>query len=182
MTESKTNAFIGLIGAVVFGVLAIIVPFLKMTGFGFITETGTVPVINVDYTADIFWDGGTTKLTGVPAVDVAFSDFVDSSIQIIWDIAGLWMFVFIGLGLIGFLLVAIPPVQKLAGMEPMNLGFFGLIAGLVATVVHYLLIVLGALLDEAFEGGIENLNLIMLVLMIVGWVALIVGYIYGSKD
>jgi hypothetical protein len=180
MAESKTDAIIGLIGALAFGICAIVVPFLKMTGFGFITDSESA--LGITITMDIFWDGAGIKMTGVPVQTSSFSDFVSPNMQIIWDIAALWMFVFIGIGLLGFLLVLIPPVQKLAGMEPAGLGTIGLLLGLVATVVHYLLIVLGALLDEAFTGGVENLNIIVLVLMVVGWAGLFVGKIFGSRD
>ncbi|MHA2174729.1 MAG: hypothetical protein ACXAB2_10115 [Candidatus Hodarchaeales archaeon] len=174
MADDSTDGLIGLIGSVVFAVCAIVVPFLKMTGLGFITAKETI--LTVTITQDIFWDGAQIDMTGIPAVSIDFADFIDSSVQIIWDIAGLWMYVFLVLGLIGFLLVALPSAQKLVGMEPMNVGFLGFLAGLVATLVHYLLIVGGAFLDEAFTGGIEDVNLIVLGLMIVAWIALFIGY------
>ncbi len=180
MAESKNDAIIGLIGALAFAVCALVVPILKMTGFGFITDSESA--MGITLTMDLFWDGAGLKMTGVPGTSMDFADFASPNMQIIWDIAALWMFVFIAVGFIGFLLVALPPVQKLAGMEPLGFGTIGLLLGLVATVVHYLLIVLGALLDDNFTGGIENLNIITLVLMVVGWAGLFIGNMFGSRD
>ena len=183
MTESKNNAIIGLVGAVVFAVCAIIVPFLKLTGLGFITQT------EAGVTADMFWDKMVSSTGGI-SVGVEYGDVVDlwaafgspSNIEIIWTIIPLWGFAFIGLGLLGAVLVAIPALQKFGDMEASGFGTIGLILGLVASVVEILLFAIVGLLEENLDGGIENFGWIVIILSVVGWVGLFIGNMYGSKD
>lgn len=189
MAENNTNSLIGLIGAVVFAICAIIVPFLKLAGFGFITETeGGV-------TSDMFWDEIATS-GGIIDFNLPYDEYLDGlklaadmgfgdePFEIIWQIIPLWGLVFLGLGLLGAVLVAIPPLMNLGNMDPIEapLAKIGLVAGLVATVVEEVLFIIAGLMEPNLEGGLENLGLLALVFLIVGWAALILGYYFQAKE
>ena len=176
-SDDKSDGIIGLIGAIVFAALAIVVPFLKLEGFGFITDSA------LGITMDFMWDGLQMAAGGVTAT-TAYTDLVDSwdlmgtpsNIEIVWTIIPLWGFVFIGLGLIGALLVLIPAIQKMTGSDPMGIAFYGFLAGFIATFVEVLLFVIVGLMEENLDGGIENFGWITIGLIVVGWVALFFGY------
>ncbi|MFX0173271.1 MAG: hypothetical protein ACFE9L_15350 [Candidatus Hodarchaeota archaeon] len=184
MAGKKTNSIIGLIGVVVFGVFAIIVPLLKLTGFGFLYLNDARGI------ADFFWDTLESSSYGISNPTTKYADLIDlwirhespSNIEIVWILISLWGLIFIGFGLFGTLLVAIPPLQRLGGMEPLKIGRFGLIFGLVASIVEVLLFTIAGLFERNIEGGIENLGWIAIILSFIGWIGLIIGYMYGSRD
>ena len=184
MADNNTNSIIGLIGAVVYAICAIIVPFLKLEGFGFLTKT------EAGVTADFFWDEYSSG-----GIGIAYDTMVDvwklgaalggeEPFEIIWTIIPLWGLVFLGLGLLGAVLVAIPPLMKLGNMDPIEapLGLIGLIAGLVATGVEEILFIIAGLMEPNLEGGLENLGFLVLIFLIVGWAALIIGYYFPTRE
>ena len=182
MADNNVNNIIGIIGTAVFAVLAIIVPFLKILG-GFMQKSITF-IIDISY--DWHWDVFTTSTAGV-SVDVAYADLPGGSdFEFIWGILPIWGLAWLGLGLIGAILVLVPPLMKLGNMEPPGapLGLIGLLAGLIATVVEYGLFLILFLLEDwdATFGITPDLNIILLGCFVIGWVGLIVGYYFPTRE
>jgi len=182
MSVNKRNSIIGFIGAVVYAICAIIVPFLKLEGFGFLTRTeGGV-------TRDFFWDEFMAE------TPLGYDTLLDNwksrgePLEILWTIIQLWGLVFLGLGLIGAVLVVIPPLMQLGNMDPIKapLAKIGLIAGLVGTVVEEILFILGGLLEPSLQFHDipygSWIGLPVLIFLIVGWAALIVGYYFPTRE
>jgi hypothetical protein len=197
-SESKANGIIAIVGAAVFAILTLVVPFLKLKGFGFITDS------EAGVTSDFFWDKLSTDLGSGVRFETSFETLLNywelrgtpSEIEILWTITSLWGFVFLGLGIIGSLLVVIQGILKFKDSEGSTLGLLGFIAGFVATAVEYVLFIVTTLLEEnlksglenlniilvmSLEGGFENLNLILVIFFIIGWIALFIGYFFTRK-
>ncbi len=102
--------------------------------------------------------------------------------EIIWTIIPLWGLVFLGLGLLGTLLVAIPALQKMTDSEPMSVAFYGFLAGFIGSLVEFALFLVAGLLDgDLMGGGIEDVNFILLGMFVVAWIALFFGYKKASS-
>ncbi|MHA1940514.1 MAG: hypothetical protein ACW97P_02170, partial [Candidatus Hodarchaeales archaeon] len=170
MADDSTDGIIGIIGAAVFAVLAVVVPFLKLEGFGFITKS------EGGLTSDFFWD----EVSAGPLA-MGYDLYLDllklaggftgqQPTEIVWTIIPLWGFAFLGLGFLGAILVLVPALQKMMGSEPMGVAFYGFLAGLVGTLVEFALFLVAGLLDgDLMGGGIEDVNFILLGMFVVGW-------------
>lgn len=152
----------------------------------------------------LFWDKFSTHFGGGTQLETSFETLLNywegrgtpSEIEILWTITSLWGFVFLGVGIIGSLLVVIQGILKFKDLEGSTLGFLGFIAGFVATAVEYVLFTAITFLEEnlkngienrnsilvmSMEGGIANLNLILVIFFIIGWIALFIGYFFTRK-
>ncbi|MFX0211102.1 MAG: hypothetical protein ACFFDT_34300 [Candidatus Hodarchaeota archaeon] len=106
-----------------------------------------------------------------------------TNLDIFWSLIPLWGFIWLGIGLLGAVFVLVPPLMKLVNMEPINapLSLIGLIAGLIATIVEYNLFLLLFLLED-WKTFSTELNFILQSCFIIGWVALIIGSYFPTKD
>jgi hypothetical protein len=175
--DEKSDGIIGLIGGLVFAILAVVIPFLKLEGFGFLTKT------ELGITSDFFWDEVTAGPIGMAydmyydILEIAGGLLGQQPTEILWTIIPLWGFAFLGLGTLGAILVIIPALQKMMGSEPMNVAFYGFLAGFIGTFVEYALFLIVGLLDgDLMGGGLENVNLILIGMFVVGWIGLFFGY------
>ena len=151
-------------------------------------EFGRAFFIKCEKVIDFFWDE-----VSAGGIGIGYDIYLDllkltgaflgqEPTEILWTLIPLWGFVFLGVGLLGAVLVAIPAFQLMSGSDPMNTGFIGLIAGLVATVVEFALFAIVGILDTDLMGGGGDINFVLLGLFVVSWVALIIGYIFVKKE
>jgi len=167
---------------VLFAFLTVIVSFLKVLG-GFLSWSGTEELLTG--TIDFYWDEMTVTVFPI-SIGIGYDDCLnigtESNLEIIWRILPLWGLVFLGLGLIGAVLVAIPPLMKLGNSQPIEtpLAKIGLVTGLIATVVEFSLFLILWLFEDWGEPA-PNINIILLGCFIIGWIALIIGYYFPTK-
>ncbi len=174
--KKATNALLG-VGVFVF--LTILIPFFKLGG-GFLTYSSYDELSGSTGTIDFFWDEMSVSVSFIE-VGFSYSDFSStfgfaSNVQFVWDLLPIWGFLFLILGILGAVLVAITPLQQLGGSQPSesSYGRNGLIVALIGTGVEYSLF----LILWAFEdwGTRPDLNLIILGCFILGWIALSWGH------
>ena len=181
-SDSKSDGIIGLIGAVIFAVLAVVIPFIKLEGFGFLTKK------ELSITMDFFWDEvkrGPIKLSYDMYLDILeLKGAIEGQkpTEILWTIIPLWGFAFLGLGILAAILVIVPALQKMSGSEPIGVAFYGFLAGFIGTFIEFTLFLVAGLIDgDLMGGGLDNVNFILLGMFVVSWVALFFGYKKASS-
>jgi ABC-type branched-subunit amino acid transport system ATPase component len=185
--DNNRNSINGMIGVVIFFLLTILVPFLQIGG-GFLW--GPIGVADISLSIDLYWNEMTGIIMGLPFDDhyraftnpIYASIGVEEGIHLIWLIIPLWSSIWLGLGILGAVLVLIPPLMKIGKKEPIKipLGLIGLIIGLIATMVQYGLFFLLWLVED--WGDISpHLNIFILGCFIFGWISLVNGYRYPRK-
>ncbi len=190
-SSTDTNLIYGIVGISVFAILTIIIPFLKILG-GFIqisADLGFGSTLKFDF----YWDVVSMKSSTwgfTQTTTAAYTDFTSefTDLEIIWNLIPLWGIIGLVIGLLGVVLVLIHPMKKLRNIESTNtsLSVIGLIAGLIATGVEYGLFILLFFLEDwetlLNETSPPELNIILLVCFVIGWIALVVGYNYTTKE
>jgi hypothetical protein len=184
-SDDMTNGIVGLVGSLVFAVLTILVPLVKVFG-GFLTYSETVEFFEQEITTkiDYYWDVVEGTLGGL-SIEFNYPDYVDQSdlsAEFIWQIIPLWGLLWIILGLLGTVLVAIPAVQKLSGQEPSKIWNFGVIIGLIGTMVEYGIFIAAWLLEDWAGETQPEINLILLGCFVIGWIAIIIGAMFIRKE
>ncbi|MHA1228848.1 MAG: hypothetical protein ACTSPV_19155 [Candidatus Hodarchaeales archaeon] len=182
--ENQKNAIISIVGTVIFSVLTILVPLLKVLG-GFLIYSETSELFGQQITTkvDYFWDQITGSVMGL-SLNLTYDQLVqqgDSAVELIWQIIPIWGLIWIVLGVIGAILVGITAFQKLQGQKQIGVAKIGLVIGLVATLGEYGLFFL-ALALEKWDSTTPNINIILLGCFVIGWVGLILGYVYATKN
>jgi len=185
--DSNRNNIKGIIGVGLFFFLTILIPFLKIGG-GFLW--GDIGVDDFSLSIDLFWDRMTGIINNVPfntdyrGYDnpIFASIGVEEGILFIWLIIPLWNSIWLTLGILGTVLLLIPPLMNIRKKEPIKfpLGLIGLIIGLVATGVQYCLFLLLWVLEDWGEFS-PHINLFILGCFIFGWILLVNGYRYPRK-
>ncbi|MFX1424692.1 MAG: hypothetical protein ACFFB2_20415 [Promethearchaeota archaeon] len=183
-SEDQKNAVISIVGTVLFAVLTILLPLLKVLG-GFLTYSESTEILSqtVKTSVDYYWDKVTGSILGI-SLDYTYNQYVDQgelSAEIIWQIIPLWGLIWLILGIIGVVLVILPAFQKLLDQEPIRVGKIGLGAGLIATVGEYGLFIIAWVLED-WETTTPNINIILLACFVIGWIGLIIGYIFAMKE
>ena len=185
--DSNRNDITGIIGVGVFFFLTILVPFLKIGG-GFLW--GDIGVDEFSLSIDLFWDKMNGIFMTIPFETnyYGFSNPIYTSLGVevnilsIWLLIPLWSSIWLGLGILGTVLVLIPPLMKIGKHKPIKipLGLIGLIFGLVATVVEYGLFFLLWIIEDWGELS-PHINIFVLSCFIIGWISLVNGYRYPRK-
>ncbi|MFX1283559.1 MAG: hypothetical protein ACFFB5_07885 [Promethearchaeota archaeon] len=181
---NNTNDFIGIIGAVLFAVLTIFIPFFRIIG-GFLQNSVSVGTMTMK--VDYHWNVIITSMNGyTDAISYAEMGTGSSDIAIIWGLIPLWGYLWFGLGIIGAVLVTIPPLMRLLDVQPIITPVrpIGLIVGFIATLVELGLFFLIWLLEDwgISEMGQPDLNFILVGCFFLGWVALIIAYSFPEKQ
>jgi len=182
-SENQKNAIISIVGTFIFAVLTILLPLLKVFG-GFLTYSASADFLGQQITSkfDYFWDQVTGSLMGL-SINFTYDEYVqqgDLSAEFIWQIIPIWGLIWIILGLIGAVLVLLPAFQKFQGQKPIEVAKIGLVIGLIATIVEYGLFIVALILEE-WETTTPNINIILLGCFVIGWIGLIVGYVFTAK-
>lgn len=172
--DDNKNYFIGLLGAGVFFFFTVLVPFLKIAG-GFLWRPRKY----------YYWDVIKARRSSSSYVETVAGAKFD--FEIIWQIIPVWGPIWLIFGLLGAVLVSIPPLMKLRKMKPIKtpVGLIGLIIGLAGTIVEYGLFFLLWFLEWFLDDWGKKapyFNLIILGCFIIGWVALVIGYRYPMKS
>ncbi len=128
-----------------------------------------------------------------------------SSTALIWQMIHLWGPIWIILGLIGAVLVVLPAFQKILGQKSVEVAVIpvfqkllgqkevegakiGLILGLVTTGVEFGLFILAWFFSKGSRPFIHkifinfHLNFNLLGCFVIGWVGLIIGYVFTTKE
>ncbi len=187
-SDTDINLIYGIVGISVFAILTIIIPFLKILG-GFIqisADLGFGTTLKFNFN----WDNILVRQSAFGITETTSGAYTDltSDIEIIWNLISIWGIIWLITGFLGVVLVLIHPIKKLKNIESTNksLSVIGLIATLIATVVEYGLFLLAFLLEdwETITSGVPppKLNIIILGCFVIGWIALVIGYYYTTKE
>ncbi|MFX0152831.1 MAG: hypothetical protein ACFFAJ_18765 [Candidatus Hodarchaeota archaeon] len=125
----------------------------------------------------------TRSVLGI-SIDFTYDQYVEQgelSAELIWQIIPLWGLVWLVLGIVGAVLLLLPAFQKLQGQKPIRVGKIGLAIGLIATVGEYGLFIIAWVLED-WETTTPNINIILLACFVIGWIGLIIGYIFAKKE
>jgi hypothetical protein len=76
----------------------------------------------------------------------------------------------------------LPVFQKLLGQKPVEVAKFGFILGLVATVVEFGLFILARIFSNIHNIPYLNINFLLLGCFVIGWIGLLVEYVFSTKE
>ncbi len=167
---SKKRPYMVIIGSLVFFVLNVLLPFMRIL-FGFL-ESSTESSTTSYYPTGM-------KLSGDER-DTYYYD-IDfyikagaSNVEFIWTLLDLWQWIFIFGGIAALILVISPEVVsktrgKLPELPP-SLGLIGFIIGIIASGVEWLLFILVWMLEDWVNQ--PDLGIGLMILNIIGFVAL----------
>ena len=182
---NQKNAINSLIGAGIFALLTVIIPVMKIAG-GFLTWSEYDPELGYSSTIDFFWDEIVVGTMVFFKVGVSYSDMTtvseDINYEVIWKIIPIWGIIYIVIGICGAILIAYPGIQVLWGSSKSDkpVSLYGLFAGLVGTGVEYLLFIF-LWQFENWGSSKPDLNVIILICFIIGWIVLLWGYFSSIK-
>jgi hypothetical protein len=178
--NNRKNAIISMVGTAIFAVLTILFPLFRILG-GFLTYSLRSELLgNIE--RYFYWDQIIWLDLRVSTVYYNYNQFGNLHNELIWQIIHLWGPIWIILGLIGAGLVVLPSFQKLRGQKPVEVAKFGLIIGLFATVVEFGLFILALIFSNIHVIPYLNINFLLLGCFVIGWIGLIVGYVFTTKE
>ena len=196
MSTQSNDHVIGIIFAGIFLLLTLFVPFIGIVG-GFYNmdlpyESGG---IDINAEADCLWDGieVTVHFIITASATLDYDDLAEGSqAGALWNLLGLWGFVYLLFTLLGGGAVAIYAFLKMGGgtVNPLlNTG--GVALGLIGTVGEWVIMSLAIMSEDwsTTDTGMgipagsytPQINIILLALFIVGWVCLIYGSMRAAK-
>ena len=194
MSNENTNQLIGLICAICFIVLTLVIPFTGVLG-GFFQQTVSLTSLGttIEQKNEYMWDG-IEETALFFTIKVKYNSMEsESQAGALWGLCQVWGIVYLLLTAIGGGLVAFYALGKMSGSEPRSLiGVLGVLSGLVGTIGEWAILLITisvedwAAMEEALDildGTITvpQINIIMLALFFVGWILLIFGYVAASK-
>ena len=184
-SKHQKNAIICIVGTVIFAILTILFPLLKVFG-GFLTFSDNI--LGSTILMDFYWDQISVLNYRRKIINYTYLEYsqYESSPELIWRIIHLWGPIFIILGIIGAGLVVLPAFQKLQGHKTADVAKVGLIIGLVATGVEFGLFLI-LWIFSTNTGMLNNatnltINFFLLGCFVIGWIALIVGSVFAPKN
>ncbi len=183
-SDTRKNAVISIVGAVIFAISTVLLPLSKGLG-GFLTSSQRKEFLlsKNDYYWDqisrivYYWDPVTDSFE---LLSINFR--YDRSTEFIWRLISLWGLFWVIGGFIGVVLVIIPAFQAHSGQKPMKVAKSGVIIGIFVTLVEYGLFIIAGASLYVEEWETIQINIILLVCFVIGWIALIVGYSYTMKE
>jgi hypothetical protein len=188
-SDDVRNGLVSIVCSLVFVVLTVLVPFLRVIG-GFLKYSTTIPYQGQDelWTMDFHWNNVIWGWLGL-FNEYTYPDWLELKVQrdealsleVIWQIIPFWGFVWIALGVLGAVLVVIPAVQKIFGQQSSKIWIIGIVLGFIGTIVEYGLFIVLWLLEDWKEPSGPEINLLLLGCFIIGWVAFIIGAFFVRK-
>jgi parallel beta-helix repeat protein len=187
-TINLKNALISIIGAVIFTVFTVLLPFFKVLG-GFLTYSYGTGIFGLREQV-FYWDqvaSISTRVRGIFNYSYNYLEFSKDqpTTALIWQIIYFWGPIWVILGLIGAVLMVLPVFQKKLKQKPVNVAKIGLILGLVATGVEFGLFFLAWVFsNNTRRYALDNarnlhINFFLLDCFVIGWLGLIVGYMFS---
>lgn len=196
VSNENKNQLIGLICAICFIVLTLVIPFTGVLG-GFFQQKISMNYLGttIDQNNEYLWDGIEESALFL-TLKVGYDSLeAGSQAGALWGFCQIWGMVYLLLTALGGGIVAFYAFSRMSGSElSSSLGVLGVLSGLIGTMGEWviLFITIGsedwAAMEDAFgligfeaTVTIPNMNLLLFSLFIVGWILLIFGYIAASK-
>ncbi|MHA2226428.1 MAG: hypothetical protein ACXAC8_14560 [Candidatus Hodarchaeales archaeon] len=171
----QKNARIIIFGSAVFVIFAVLFPCL--------TILGDFLIFGDEYAITDFFSNPYEQYKAFETYQQVLNFLRSSRNAFVWPLISTWWLVWLIFGIFGAVLVVIPSIMKLTGHKPRKLPQvkIGVATGLIGIGIVFGLFLFVFLLEN-WQRASVIINIISLGSFIIGWVGLLVAYLYSRKN